>query len=145
HQKVGGRIFGGQKKTESQTEKRQREIKEKIDGIYKNTVDAVKDILERMASKVKEDFANRLKQQTNTFNENVRRRVSDYYGDWRIDDELFGPDDVVVLPDGRTRSMTYEERFGIVKVKSINPDVYEIFVDEKNKFVEIGRASCRER
>jgi hypothetical protein len=136
HQKVGGRIFGGQKKTESQTEKRQREIKEKIDGIYKNTVDAVKDILERMASKVKEDFANRLKQQTNTFNENVRRRVSDYYGDWRIDDELFGPDDVVVLPDGRTRSMTYEERFGIVKVKSINPDVYEIFVDEKNKFVD---------
>lgn len=134
--KLGGKVHVGQEKTESHTEKRQREIKEKIDGIYDQTVTAVKDILKGMADKVKEDFANSLKEQTNTFNENVRRRISNYYGDWRIDDKLFGPSDVVVLPDGSTRSMTLEESLGLAKVKRINPHVYRIFVDEKNKFLD---------
>lgn len=134
HQKMGGKIFSGQQKTESKTEKRQREIKETIDGIYKGTVDAVKDILEGMASKVKKDFADSLKQKTDDFNNEVRRRISNYYGNWRIDDALFGPDDVVI-EDGKTRSMTLEEKFGVVKANRINPDVYRIFVEEKDKFI----------
>lgn len=135
HHKISGDIFDSQGKTETETEKRQREIKKNIDDIYQATVNSVKAILKGMADKVKEDFANNLKQQTDIFNKNVRSRISDYYGFLRIDDEIFGPDNVVVLPDGNTRSMTPEEKFGIVKVESINPDVYEIFVDEKDKFL----------
>lgn len=135
HQKVGGKIFGGQTTTETETEKRQRKIKETIDGIYKGTVDAVKGILEGMASKVKKDFADSLKQKTDDFNNEVRRRISNYYGDWRIDDALWGPDDVVI-EDGKTRSMTLEEKFGLVKkANRINPDVYKIFVEEKDTFI----------
>ena len=96
HHRIGGHVFKGQKDTESETEKRQREIKKKIDGKYLETVKAVTDILEGMTKQVKLDFAEGLTQQTNNFNANVRKRVSDYYGDWRIDDELFGPADVVV-------------------------------------------------
>ncbi len=107
HHRIGGHVFKGQKDTESETEKRQREIKKKIDGKYLETVKAVTDILEGMTKQVKLDFANGLTQQTNNFNANVRKRVSDYYGDWRIDDELFGPADVVVEKDGSTRHMTH--------------------------------------
>lgn len=136
HRRSGGQVFGGQQKTETATEKRQREIRQDIDGIYNRTVNRVKCILECMAEKVKEDFAASLKQQTDNFNERVRKEISDYYGDWRIDDKLFGPADVVVLPDGSTRAMTLEESFGIGSVKRINPDVYRIFVREKNTFLQ---------
>lgn len=135
HHKIGGRVFKGQTDTETNTEKRQREIKKKIDDIYNGTVNAVTGILEGMTTQVKLDFAEGLKQQTTNFNDNVRKRVSDYYGDWRIDDELFGPDDVIVESDGSTRSMTLDEKFGLTKTPRINPDVYKIFRDEKNKFI----------
>jgi len=132
--RAGAQVFGGQQKTETRTEKRQREIKGTIDGIYEGTVKAVKAILEGMAKQVKEDFAKALKDRTDEFNSEVRRRISDYYGDWRIDDDLFGPDDVIVNEDGSTRAMTLEEKFG-GGGKRINPDVYQIFVEEKDKFV----------
>lgn len=135
NKKSGGSVFGGQQATETQTEKRQRQIRERIDCIYNETVTDVKAILDGMASKVKEDFANTLKVQTDTFNENLRSQISDYYGNFRIDDELFGPDDVVVLPDGSTRAMTLQERFGAVEAKTINPDVYRIFINQKNWFL----------
>ena len=126
-------VFGGQQKTETATEKRQREIKRTIDDIYDRTVRDVKQILERMAAQVKDDFTRALKEGTDEFNSEVRRRISDYYGDWRIDDDLFGPDDVIVKEDGTTRAMTFEEKFR-GDVKKINPDVYRIFVREKDKF-----------
>jgi len=135
HHKIGGHVFKGQTDTETETEKRQREIKKKIDDIYNGTVNSVTSILEGMTTQVKLDFAEGLKQQTTNFNDNVRKRVSDYYGDWRIDDELFGPDDVIVKPDGSTRSMTFEEKFGGTDTPTINPDVYKIFVSEKNRFI----------
>ncbi|MBF8305806.1 MAG: hypothetical protein HW398_994 [Acidobacteria bacterium] len=134
--RTGGQVFGGQQKTETETEKRQREIKATIDGIYEGTVKGVKGILEGMALQVKEDFAKSLKDKTDDFNKEVARRISDYYGDWRIDDDLFGPADVVVLDDGKTRAMTFEEQFGgAARGKTINPDVYQIFVQEKDKFL----------
>ena len=142
--KTGSHVFGGQGKTETETEKRQREIKTTIDGIYEGTVKAVKRILEDMASQVKEAFAASLKEKTESFNKEVARRISDYYGDWRIDDDLFGPDDVVVLDDDKTdktRPMTFEEKFTLAKNKRINPDVYRIFVQEKGKFLQAMNAA----
>ncbi len=130
----GSQVFGGQEKTETRTEKRQREIKRTIDDAYESTVKDVKGILEGMATQVKEEFANALKEKTEHFNNEVRRRISDYYGDWRIDDDLFGPSDVVVEEDGSTRAMSFEEKFN-PNVKKINPDVYRIFVQEKDKFL----------
>lgn len=132
---TGVQVYAGQKSTETQTEKRQKEIKKTIDGIYQDTVIAVKGILDAMTKQVKDDFARTLKEKTDGFNAEVTRRISDYYGDWRIDDELFGPDDVVVLEDGSTRAMTIQERFGQADTPRINPDVYQIFVEEKNAFV----------
>src|SRR6266850_2287774 len=141
--RAGAQVFGGQQKTETKTEKRQREIKTTIDGIYEGTVKAVKAILEGMAKQVKEDFAKALKDKTEEFNKEVARRISDYYGDWRIDDDLFGPDDVIVNDDkdGTTRPMTFEEKWGGRGGKRINPDVYRIFVQEKDKFVRAMDAS----
>ena len=135
HRGTASHVFGSQGKTESETEKRQRKIKKTIDDIYQGTVKAVNGILGTMAAQVKEDFARTLKEKTDLFNGEVRRRISDYYGDWRIDDELFGPDDVVVLDDGKTRPMTLQEKFGGGDVKTINPDVYQIFVEEKDNFL----------
>jgi hypothetical protein len=135
--RAGLQVFAGQTKTETETERRQREIKERIDGIYADTVRDVKAVLDGMTAQVKDEFAKALKQQTEQFNSELRRRISDYYGDWRIDDDLFGPSDVVVEPDGSMRAMTLEERFGAVKgVKTINPDVYRIFLQEKEKFLK---------
>jgi hypothetical protein len=130
----GKDVHGGQQNTETRTEKRQRLIKEKINGIYTRAVAEVKRILDAMTTKVKKDFSDSLKRQTDTFNENVRKRISDYYGNWRIDDKLFGPADVVVLENGDTRALTLQEVMG-GGVKSINPDVYKIFVEEKNRFL----------
>jgi hypothetical protein len=78
HHTIGGHILGGQQKTETETEKRQREIKKNIDDIYKVTVDAVQATLTGMANKVKEDFANSLKEQTELFNKNVTSRLDNY-------------------------------------------------------------------
>jgi hypothetical protein len=135
HRKGGGEVFTGQTNKETETEKRQRFIKGEIDTIYRDTVGLVKGTLEAMSKQVKEDFAKSLKDQTDKFNANVRSRISDYYGDWRIDDKLFGPADVVVKEDGTTRPMTLRESMGIDSVKSINPDVYAIFWGEKNAFL----------
>jgi hypothetical protein len=136
HRLIGGRVHGSQKSTETQTEKRQREIKAEIDGIYQGTVKDVGVILSSMAGKVRKDFETALTAQSKLFNENLRERISDYYGWTTLDDKLFGPDDVVVEPDGRTRAVTLEERFGIVKApRTINPAVYRLFLDEKRKFI----------
>jgi DNA/RNA non-specific endonuclease len=136
---IGTSVYGGQKNTESKIKARRRQIKDDIDGFYNSTVTDVNRILKEMTSKVKEDFTNALKNQTDTFNKNVQERISDYYGDWRIDDELFGPDPVVVNPDGTTRPLTKEEVYGLIyrgeKIETINPDVYKIFVEEKNSFL----------
>ncbi|HVY04699.1 MAG TPA: hypothetical protein VHB46_01860 [Burkholderiales bacterium] len=135
HGRSGRDVHAGQKQAETATERRQREIKGYIDGIYKNTVDAVKRVLDAMVAQVKQDFANTLKEKTDAFNAEVRRRISDYYGDWRIDDELFGPSDVVVNEDGSTRAMTFDEALGRTQTKHINPDVYQIFLEEKDRFL----------
>ena len=131
--RTGGQVYGGQTKSETRTETRQREIKGKIDGFYNDTVKEVKEKLEEMANAVKGTFAEALKAATENFNNEVRRRISDYYGDWRIDDDLFGPADVIVEKDGSTRAMTWEEKFS--NTPRINPDVYRIFVQEKDKFL----------
>jgi hypothetical protein len=131
--RAAGQVYGGQKKTETKTEKRQREIKGTIDGLYEGTVTDVKRLLKDMTDEVKVAFAKALTDATGNFNEEVRRRISDYYGDWRIDDDLFGPDDVIVDEHGNMRAMTFEEKFS--DAKRINPDVYRIFVQEKGKFL----------
>jgi hypothetical protein len=131
--RAGRQVFGGQQRTETRTEKRQREIKGEVDRLYGETVAAVTKILTEMAEAVKGKFAKALEGATGDFNEQVRKRISDYYGDWRIDDDLFGPADVIVEEDGSTRAMTWEEKFS--NKPRINPDVYRIFVQEKNKFL----------
>lgn len=139
--KSGDDVFASQSGTESVTEERQRGIKTVIDGFYDWTVSSVKSILQTMTDKVKVDFKDSLKRNTDSFNENLKSRISDYYGYFTIDDKLFGPDDVVVEKDGSTRALTQEE--GIAKmfgngpiVPTINPDVYKIFVTERETFTQ---------
>jgi hypothetical protein len=134
--RAGAHVFKDQKSTESTTEKRQAEIKKPIHGFYESTVTGVQAVLAEMTTRVKEQFANGLKFQSDEFNRRVRKRVSDYYGKYRIDDKLFGPADVVVKDDGSTRPMTFREAFGGGgEIETINPDVYEIFVQEKKAFI----------
>ena len=135
--KSGGEVHKSQSGTESTTETRQRGIKNFIDGAYAGVVTEVKSILLAMSEKVKTDFTNSLKVKTDLFNENLKSRISSYYGNFRIDDELFGPSPVVVNEDGSTRSLTSDEAFAAFRgkeIETINPDVYEIFVSEKDIF-----------
>jgi hypothetical protein len=144
HQKIGGHIFGGQQQTETVTEKRQHEIKKDIDEFYKGTVIDVKDILEGMVKKVKDDFANSLKDQTELFNKNVTSRLDSYYSfGKKAKHFLLGEPKVVVdEKTGATRSLTREDYLSTFpprikpEVKWINPEVYNIFLKEKDKFIQ---------
>ena len=142
HHTIGGHILGGQQKTESETEKRQREIKEKIGGIYQGTVIAVKGLLESMANKVKEDFAKSLKEQTELFNKNVTSRLDNYYSFGKKAKHFFlGEPKVVVDENGNIRSLTREDwdlsSFPPrITTPWINPEVYDIFLEEKKTFLD---------
>src|SRR5262249_37826867 len=129
----------GQGKKEDETEKRQGEIKKSITDMQEATVGEVNGILKDMATEIRGEFETKLKGQTKIFNDNVRERISSYYGRFRIDDKLFGPADIVVFKDGTTRSQTTKELLGLSSVTDgelINPDVYRIFTDEKGKFLD---------
>jgi len=135
--KTGGEIYTSQKDAEEKkTEKRQREIKKEIDDIYEPTIKGVKKDLEALTDKVKNDFATGLNDNKKIFNDNVRKDIEEYYGDWRIDDKIFGPDDVIVNKNnGTTRSLTWKEKLGGTNEPTINPDVYKIFLRQKQNFL----------
>jgi hypothetical protein len=139
HRATNVRVHKGQGDTENNTETRQKEIKGKIVGIQEKTVKRVGDILGSMATQIKDYFVARLKFQSTMFNVQVRSRISDYYGNWRIDDKLFGPADVVIDEHGNTRAMTFDEMMGRKEVpgKLINPDVWRIFKEEKEEFLDL--------
>ena len=122
-----GKVFSSQGKTETKTEKRQREIKGKIDGIYELTLTDVEKILKNLTETVQSGFSKKLEGMTAIFNEYVTKRLKEYYGDWRIDDELFGP--VAIVEDPETG-----------KVMFINPEVWLIFKEEKEWYLKaMGR------
>ena len=141
HKKTGAEIFDNQGNTSKVTKTRQSEIKGTIEGICKATADAVKGILEEMIKKVKKDFTDSLAEHQRLFNNAVSYHLEEYYGGWTTKTWrwLTGPDvpDIVVFPGGRTRPLTLQESLtGDVEKggKRINPDLYTIFVAEKNQF-----------
>ena len=126
-----GRVFKQQSATESKTETRQKEIKATIEGNYKETIDEVTQILKTLTESVRDGFSKTLERLTGIFNDEVTDRLKEYYGDWRIDDELFGP--VSIIKDPETG-----------EIKFINPDVYAIFVEEKDWYLKVvGRVLDR--
>ena len=143
HTRTGGRVAGGQKDTESNTQKRQREIKQTIDEIYERTAGCVKCTLETLTKKVTEDFTRSLKNETDSFNSRVRDRLDSYYSTGKKVKHFFlGEPKVVVNDDGTTRDLTrddYEGSLPFLRLKSsikwINPQVYEIFLEEKDLFI----------
>ena len=101
HTRTGGRVAGGQKDTESKTQKRQRLIKQTIDEIYERTAGCVKCTLETLTKKVTEDFTRSLKNETDTFNSRVRDRLDSYYSTGKkVKHFLLGEPKVVVNDDG---------------------------------------------
>jgi len=141
HSRTGGRVAGSQKGTETHTEKRQREIKQTIDGIYERTVEGVTKILEGMAKKVKDDFAATLKDQTDTFNKSVTRRLDNYYSFGKKTKHFFlGEPKVVINEKGEKRGLRKDDWDLTVfppriKTPWINPEVYGIFLEEKDRFI----------
>lgn len=141
HHKMGGKILGSQKDTQSKTKNRQGEIKEDIDNIYNKTVVDVTNILKGMAEKVKEDFTNSLENQKRNFNENITSSLESYYTTGKKIKHFFlGEPKVVVNEDGSTRPLTPEDYdpypFNLKSgVEWINPDVYKVFLKEKDKFI----------
>ncbi|MBI1227587.1 MAG: DUF4157 domain-containing protein [Bacteroidetes bacterium] len=81
-------VFGGQKAKETATEKRQREIKEKIDGIYTQTETDVKKILEDLSITVEATFSEKVEAANETFKSRVRSRLDDHYGWFTFDDKI---------------------------------------------------------
>jgi hypothetical protein len=141
HTRTGGRVAGGQKDTESKTQQRQRLIKQTIDEIYERTAGCVKCTLETLTKKVTEDFTSSLKNETDTFNSRVRDRLDSYYSTGKKVKHFFFGEPKVVVEDGKTRNLRrddYEEGFPFrlkSGVKWINPQVYEIFLEEKDLFI----------
>ncbi len=83
-----GEVFGGQKNKETETEKRQREIKEKIDGIYNQTEIDVNKILEDLSITVETTFSEKVEAANETFKSRVRSRLDDHYGWFTFDDKI---------------------------------------------------------
>ena len=137
HKKIGGEILDKQRNTEKVTKGRQLEIKGKIEGLSDATVVAVKGILDAMIQKVSEDFTQSLAKRQNLFNNAVSYHLKEYYGDSSLDNWFTDPEDVVVMPGGTTRPLTWKESLtgGVEKGgKRVNPDIYAMFVAEKNQF-----------
>ena len=144
HTRAGGRVAGGQKDTESKTQKRQREIKQTIDEIYERTAGCVKCTLETLTKKVTGDFTRSLKNETDTFNSRVRDRLDSYYSTGKkVKHFLLGEPKVVVeKTDGSVRvrdlrrddwdMSSFPPR---IKTPWINPQVYKIFLEEKDLFI----------
>jgi hypothetical protein len=141
HTRAGGRVAGGQKDTESKTQKRQREIKQTIDEIYERTAGCVKCTLETLTKKVTEDFTRSLKNETDTFNSRVRDRLDSYYSTGKkVKHFLLGEPKVVVNDDGSVRDLRKEDwdmsSFPPrIITPWINPQVYKIFLEEKDLFI----------
>lgn len=144
HHQISGHIFGSQKNTETETIKRQREIKKNIDDIYQGTVNAVKNILKDMADKVKKDFTASLRKQTDTFNNKVNDRLDGYYtAGKKVKHFFLGEPRVVVNEKTDTVRPLTPEDYDLSsfppRIKAgvdwINPEVYEIFLQEKNNFI----------
>lgn len=147
HTRTGGVVHGGQKGTENDTKRRQREIKKAIDDIYKWTADGVVDILKCMTTKVTEDFRNSLKTQTEAFNNNVTKALDNYYSFGKKAKHFFlgEPKVVVDKETGNTRDLTRDDWDTStfpprIITPWINPEVYDIFKEEKKKFTDAMEA-----
>lgn len=81
-------VFGGQKTKETTVEKRQREIKESIDGIYLQTEKDVQLILEDLNITVETTFSEAVEDANETFKARVRSRLDDHYGWFTFDDKI---------------------------------------------------------
>lgn len=81
-------VFGGQKTKETTVEKRQREIKESIDGIYIQTEKDVHQILEELSITVETSFSEAVENANETFKARVRSRLDDHYGWFTFDDKI---------------------------------------------------------
>ena len=116
HVRTGGAVLGGQKSTETRTKKRQREIKGTIDEIYNATAGNVQAALAKMVTKVTQDFTNSLKNQTDTFNSNVRRRLDDYYSFGKKAKHFFFGEPKVVVNDDGSHTESDSRRLRLVGV-----------------------------
>lgn len=81
-------VQGGQTAKETKTEAKQREIKEKIDGIYKATEVEVTNILTELATSVETYFSTEVDKANKIFKDNVRSRLDDHYGWFTFDDKI---------------------------------------------------------
>jgi len=109
---LGGEgVRGSQVRKESQTEIRQREIKNTINGIYTRTENAVHAILKNLAVLVQARFDTEAQVANWIFNSRVRSRLDDHYGWFTFDDKIA---EAVGLSDG----------------------VAHIFRDEKQNFLD---------
>jgi hypothetical protein len=81
-------VFDGQRTKETETEKRQREIKEKIDSIYNKTKSDVETILADLSAIVAAKLTTEVDQANSTFKSRVRSRLDDHYGFFTFDDKI---------------------------------------------------------
>lgn len=81
-------VFGGQTAKETQTEQRQKDIKDQIDGIYNQTKTDVEKILADLSSTVEVTFSREVDQANETFKANVRTRLDEHYGFFTFDDKI---------------------------------------------------------
>ena len=123
------------------TQKRKLNSKQTIDEIYERTAGCVKFTLETLTKKVTGDFTRSLKNETDTFNSRVRDRLDSYYSTGKkVKHFLLGEPKVVVNDDGSVRDLRKEDwdmsSFPPrIITPWINPQVYKIFLEEKDLFI----------
>ncbi len=83
-----GQVYTGQTTKESETETRQREIKEYIDAFYTATELDVNDILTKLATAVESKFSTEVESANKHFKDRVTSRLDDHYGWFTFDNKI---------------------------------------------------------
>jgi hypothetical protein len=123
-------VRGSQVRKESQTEIRQREIKNTINGIYSRTEGDVNTILKNLAVAVQFRFNTAAQIANMFFNSSVRSRLDDHYGWFTFDDKIA---EAVGLSDGVAHIFREEKQKFLNTMDRVLDDIATTVETELNR------------
>ncbi len=107
-----GQVDSSKTSTKTKDEEKRKEVADGLNSIYETTKTKVETILTDLETTVMDKFDTAAKAANKVFEDNVSRRLDDHYGFFTIDD-------------------TISEW-----VSGLPPEINEIFMDEKQKFID---------
>ncbi|HBG06523.1 MAG: hypothetical protein A2075_00180 [Geobacteraceae bacterium GWC2_58_44] len=126
-------VRGSQVRKESQTEIRQREIKNTINGIYTRTEGAVHTVLKNLAVAVQIKFDIAAQLANMIFNRSVRSRLDDHYGWFTFDDKIA---EAVGLSDGVAHIFREEKQNFLNTMDKVLDEIATMVESELNRALQ---------